>query len=194
MHSRQRSLKSRGERADKKVDKWQSAICSQEGRQMSVGPISAASLSQYVLASSNSTQLQQTLQTLQNSLALGDLTGAQSAFHSLQRLNQNLTTASGSSASNGSPLSTDLAALGSALTSGDLATAQSAFTTVKGDLKSATSSSQTLETSLASQSEKLVQGLLSSLNPSETSSSASDPTTALLDSVYGVSGGLNVTA
>jgi hypothetical protein len=145
------------------------------------------------LASSDSTQLQQTLQTLQNSLASGDLTGAQSAFQTLQQLNQNLTTASGSSASNGSPLSTDLAALGSALTSGDLATAQSAFTTVQGDLKSATSPLQTLETNLASQYENLVQGLLSSLNPSETSSSASDPTTSLLDSVYGISRGLNVT-
>jgi hypothetical protein len=160
---------------------------------MSVGPISAAGLSQYVLASSDSTQLQQTLQTLQNSLASGDLTGAQSDFQTLQQLNQNLTTASGSSASNGSPLSTDLAALGSALTSGDLATAQSAFTTVQGDLKSATSPLQTLETNLASQYENLVQGLLSSLNPSETSSSASDPTTSLLDSVYGISRGLNVT-
>lgn len=39
---------------------------------MTVGPISAASLSQYVLAPSGSTQLQQPLQTLPESLTSGD--------------------------------------------------------------------------------------------------------------------------
>ena len=42
---------------------------------MTTGSISAADLSQYILASSDSTQLQQALQTLQNSLVSADLNG-----------------------------------------------------------------------------------------------------------------------
>jgi hypothetical protein len=57
--------------------------------------ISAAGLSEYVLSTSNATQLQQALQTLQNSLASGNLTGAQSAFQTVQTLYQNSVTASG---------------------------------------------------------------------------------------------------
>lgn len=94
---------------------------------MTISSISAASLSQYVLSSSDSSPLQLALQTLQNSLASGDLNAARSAFQTLQQLNQSLVTASGSSASSSSQLSTDLTALGSALSSGDLSTAQSAF-------------------------------------------------------------------
>jgi hypothetical protein len=162
---------------------------------MSITSVSAAGLAQYVLTSSSSNQLQQTLQSLQDSLAAGDLSGARSAFQTLQQLNQNVTNANGSTPSNSSLLSADLTALGSALSSGDLSTAQSAFATVQSDLSSASSPSRTLEASLASQSEQLVQGLLSTLEPSSGSSSnVSDPTTSLLDSVYGIAGGLNVTA
>jgi hypothetical protein len=95
---------------------------------MAISSISAATLSQYVLSSSNSAQLQQALQALQDSLASGDLDGAQSAFQTVQKLNQNLATASASSLSSSSQLTTDLTTLGSALSSGDLSTAQSAFT------------------------------------------------------------------
>ena len=165
------------------------------GRKMSITPISAAGLGQSVLASSNSTQLQQILQNLQHSLTTGDLNGAQSAFQSLLQVNQGLATASGSSASSTSQLSSDLTALGSAISAGNLSTAQSAFTTVQGDLKNATSPSLTEEVISASLSEQLVQGLLSPLDTSATSlSSTSDPTTSLLNSVYGTSGGLNITA
>lgn len=159
---------------------------------MSVGPISAASLGQSVLASSNSSQLQQSLQTLQNSLALGDLNGAQSAFQTLQQLNQGLVTASGSNSSASSQLSSDLTTLGTALTAGDLATAQSAFTTVQNDLKGAASPSLAVETSAATEVEQLVAGVLGPLN-SAASSSTSDPT-SLLDSLYQSTGRLNVTA
>lgn len=158
---------------------------------MSITPISAVGLGQSVLASSNSTQLQQILQTLQQSLSAGNLNGAQSAFQTLLQLNQGLATASGSSSSSTSQLSSDLTALGSAISAGNLSTAQSAFTTVQGDLKSVTSPSLTEEVNSASLSEQLVQGLLSPLN-STSSFTTSDPTTSLLDSVYGTSGGLNV--
>ena len=157
---------------------------------MQVGAISAAGLSQYVLSSSNSTQLQQALQTLQSSLSSGDLNGAQAAFGTLQQLNQSLATASGNSLSSNSQLSTDLTALGSALTAGDLSTAQSAFATVQSDLKS--SPSQTNETNAAAQSVQLVHDLLSTLNSDGSSSNTSDSTASLLESVYGSSGGLNV--
>lgn|ERR1017187_5121174 len=161
---------------------------------MTIGSISAASLSQYVLSSSNSTQLQQALQALQNSLASGDLNGAQSAFLTVQKLNQSLATASGGSASNSSALSTDLTTLGSALSSGNLSTAQSAFATVLSDLKNSNSPSQTNETATASQSTQLVAELLSTLNVSSSSSNNPDATTSVLEQVYGNRTGLNVVA
>src|ERR1035438_10626146 len=98
---------------------------------MTVNPIAAASLSAGVLASSDSNQLQQALQILQNSLTSGNLNSAKSAFETVQTINQGLATASGSSLSSNSQLSTDLTALGSAIGSGNLATAQSLFATVK---------------------------------------------------------------
>jgi len=161
---------------------------------MAIGSISAASLGQYVLSSSNSTQLEQSLQALQNSLASGDLNGAQSAFQTLQKLNQGLATASGSSATNSSQLTTDLTALGSALSSGNLSTAQSAFATVLNDFKSGNSPSQTSETAAASQSTQLVAELLSTLNVNSSSSSNPDATTSVLEQVYGDRTGLNVVA
>jgi len=161
---------------------------------MTVGSISAAGLSQYVLASSDSNQLQQALQSLQDNLTSGDLYGAQSAFETVQTLNQSLATASGSSLSSNSQLSTDLTALGSALGSGNLTTAQSAFATVQSDLKNSTSPSLTNEINAASQSVQMVQELLSTLNVNSSSSGISDSTTSVLERVYGSSGGLNVLA
>jgi ribosomal protein S20 len=161
---------------------------------MGVGSISAASLSQYVLSSSNSTQLQQSLQALQNSLASGDLNGAQSAFQTVQQLNQGLETASGSSASSSSQLTTDLTALGSALSSGDLSTAKTAFATVQNDLENSNSPSLANETATASQSTQLVAELLSTLNVNSSSSSNTDATTSVLEQVYGSRTGVNVVA
>jgi len=161
---------------------------------MSITPISAAGLGQYVLQASNSTQLNQALQSLQSSLASGDLNGSQSAFQTLQTLYQNSATAGGSTLASSSQLSTDLTAINTALTAGDLSTAQSAFATLQSDLKTSPSPAQTNETNAASQSIQLVQQLLSTLN-SSSASSASNSTSALLESVYGSSGGgLNVLA
>jgi hypothetical protein len=163
------------------------------GGTMSVSPISAAGLSQYVLQASNSTQLKQALQALQNGLASGDLNGAQSAFQTLQTLFQNAATASGSSLSSSSQLSTDLTALGSALSSGDLSTAQSAFATLQSDLKSSPSPSLTNESNAASESVLLVNQLLSTLSPSA-STSTSNIANSVLESVYGSRKSLNVLA
>lgn len=160
---------------------------------MSTSAISAASLSQYVLSSSSATQMQQALQSLKNALTSGDLDGAKSAFQTVQKLNDGATAASGSAGSSSSQFSTDLAAVGSALTSGDLSTAQSAFATVQSDLNNAPTPSLTNEISAASQSVQLVQGLLSSLDAS-TTSSTSDMTSSVLEKVYGSRGGLNILA
>src|SRR5579862_5572435 len=152
---------------------------SAQGANMTVGSISAASLSQAVFSSGNSNQLNQILQTLQNSLAAADLNSAQSTFRALQNLLQNSASTTGATLSSDSQLSNDMASLGSALTSGDLSTAQSAFATVLNDLKTCSAPSISNEMTAASQSVQLVDGILSSLN-----SSSSDSTTNLLQSYY----------
>ena len=148
---------------------------------MSVGAISAAGLGQSVLLSSGASQVQQTLQTLQNSLAAGNLNSASSQFAILQNLFQSSATASGSSASTNTQLG-----------SGDLPAAQSAFATVQSDLKNSASPTQTNEISAASQSVQLVQQILGSLNTS--AASTTDNTSSLLGQVYGSKSGLNVIA
>ena len=152
---------------------------------MIVSSISAASLSQSVLVSSSTSQLQQALQTLKNSLDSGDLNSAQSAYKTVRNLNQSLEAASGISSSKDSQLSTDMTALDNALNSSDLTTAKSAFATVKKDLNSSASPSRTVESNVATQSEQLVQEMLSSLNSTSSSSNSSDSTTSVLERVYG---------
>jgi hypothetical protein len=146
---------------------------------MAIGALSAGGLSQYVLASSNLTQTQQAWQTLQQSLAAGNLSAAQTAFSNYQQLTKNLTNISGSSSAS-TQLTTDMTALGTALSSGDLATAQSAFATVQNDLKSTPSQAMANANAAMAQVEGWVNNLLDSAEPS--SSSTADPTTALLQS------------
>src|SRR5271170_3573355 len=109
---------------------------------MSVAALSTAGFSQYIAATSNVSASQQAFQSLQQSLASGNLTAAQSAFNTYNQLNQASTAAgatSSSSTSSTSQLAKDMAALGSAIGSGNLSTAQSAFATVQSDLKNAPS-------------------------------------------------------
>jgi hypothetical protein len=137
------------------------------------------------------------LHVLQESLASGDLTVANLALQTVQKLNQNSATAEDSLSSNSpSQLSTDLTALGSALSSGDLSTARFAFAAVHSDLNKVPSPSQTNEINAASQSVQLVHELLSSLNPSSppSSSGTSNGTTSVLEAVYGSKRSLNVLA
>jgi hypothetical protein len=84
-----------------------------------------------------------------------------------------------------------MVALGSALSTGDLSTSQSALATVLGDLKKSALPSQINEPTAARQSVPTIEELLSTLNAS-TSSSSSDLSHALLESVYGKQSGLNV--
>jgi hypothetical protein len=148
---------------------------------MSIGAISVGNLSQYVTSSSGLTQTQQAWQTLQQSLAAGNLTAAQSAFNSYQQLNQNLTNISGSSSST-AQLTTDMTALGTALSSGSLSTAQSAFATVQADMKSSPSQAMTNANAAMAQVEGWVNDLLDLSGTSSSSSSSSDPTSGLLQS------------
>ncbi len=158
---------------------------------MSVGAISAGSLAQDVLTSSNTTQAQQAWQKVQASLAAGDLTGAKSAFATFQQINQSLSAASGTTT--GTQLSTDMTALGSALNAGDLSSAQTAFATVQNDLKNAPSPSLTSALQAEAQAVQLVDGFLSSLGSSSLSS-ASNSANAALQSAYGSGSTLNVYA
>lgn len=158
---------------------------------MSTTPISAAGLSQDVLSSSVS-PLQVALQSLQSSLSTGNLTSAISAFQTLQTVLQDSATGSGLTLSSDSQLSNDLTSLGSALSSGNVSHAQSAFATVLGDLKTTAAPAQINEAAAASQSVQLVQELLGTIDATGTTTTATDSTTALLQSVYAAQSGLNV--
>jgi hypothetical protein len=152
---------------------------------MSVAALSTAGFSQYIAASSNVSASQQAWQTLQQSLAQGNLSAAQSAFAAYSQLNP-AQTSSSSSTSTPSQLSTDLAALGSALGSGNLSTAQSAFATVQNDMKSTPSQAVTNAESAVAQTVQWVEDLLSiSSGNSSSNSTPVDPTTSILDSAYG---------
>jgi hypothetical protein len=156
---------------------------------MAVPALSTASFSNYVAASSNLTASQRALQSLQQSLASGDLGSAQTAFNAYQSLNQSAASSS-SSSSTSSQLSTDLGTLGSAISSGNLASAQQAFTTVQNDLK-ASSPALVAAESAASQTIQWIDDLFS---PSSSADSATaDPTTSILDSAYGLNPSANTT-
>jgi hypothetical protein len=176
---------------------------------MSVAALSTAGFSQYIASSSNVGPSQQAWQSLQQSLAQGNLTQAQSAFNTYNQLNQNLASASGSSSSATTQMATDMKALGSAIGSGNLSTAQSAFATVQTDLASTPSQSMTNATAAVAQSVQWVEDLLNlsssstanqtittdpvasilnSVYEPNSTSTTTDPTTAILDSAYGTNG------
>jgi hypothetical protein len=158
---------------------------------MTVNSISADGLSQEVLTSSDSVE-QEALQSLQNSLALGDLTNAQSAFLNLQTILQDSATGNGTTADSNSQLTNDLTSLDNALQSGNLSNAQSAFTTLLSNLKGTASAAQINEATAASQSLQLVEDLLSTVDSTNPSQTSLDQTTSILEGVYG--SGLDVYA
>ena len=157
---------------------------------MSVAALSTAGFSQYISETSDVAASQQAFQSLQQSLASGNLTSAQKAFNTYNQLSKNAASASSSSsstASTGSQLSTDMAALGSAIGSGNLSTAQAAFATVQSDLKSSPPQAITNAESAVAQTVQWVDDLLSLSNSSNTSAAPFDPATALLNDAYGQS-------
>jgi hypothetical protein len=160
---------------------------------MTVAALSTAGFSQFIASSSNVAGSQQAWQSLEQSLAQGNLTAAASAFKAYSQLNPAQTT-SGSSSSASSQLSTDMAALGSAIGSGNLSTAQSAFATVESDLKSAPSQAVANAESAAAQTVQWMDDLLSLSDSSNSSSSTPvDPVTSMLDNAYGLNSSSSTT-
>jgi hypothetical protein len=160
---------------------------------MTVPALSSAGLSQYVSASSNVSASQQAFQSLQQSLAAGNLTAAKTAFDTYQQLNQNFTgttdaasTSSTTASAGSSQLTTDLASLGSAINDGNLKSAQSAFATVQGDLQSSPSQAMANAESAVAQTVQWVDDLLSLSTSNTESSTPEDPVTSILDSVFGL--------
>jgi hypothetical protein len=159
---------------------------------MSVAALSTAGFTQYIAASSNVSASQKAFQSLQQNLASGNLTAAQSAFTTYRNLNQSPTTASPSSISGSGPtgttsqFSTDMTALGSAIGSGNLSTAQSAFATLQSTLQSAPSQAITNAESAVAQTVQSVDDLLNLSSSSNYSAPPIDPTTSILDSAYGM--------
>ncbi len=154
---------------------------------MTVAALSTAGFSQYIAASSNVSGSQKAWQSLEQSLAQGNLSAAQSAFNTYSQLNPSPASSSGSSSAP-SQLSTDMAALGSAIGAGDLSSAQSAFATVESDLKTAPSQAVANAESAAAQTVQWMDDLLSlsDLSSSSSSTTTTNPVTAMLDSAYGL--------
>jgi hypothetical protein len=90
-------------------------------------------------------KIQQDFKQLASDLQSGDLSGAQSAYASIEQLLPANQSSSGSATgSNGSSaIQSDIASLGQALQSGDLSGAQSAFSQLQSDLQTAAQSAQT---------------------------------------------------
>jgi hypothetical protein len=163
---------------------------------MSVAALSSAGFTQYIDAASNVSASQQALQSLQQSLAAGNLTAAQIAFNAYQQLNQAVSNATGntSTSASGSQFTNDLNALGTAISSGNLSTAQSAFATFQSDLQASPAQSITNAVSAATQTVQWIDDLLNlTESNNDSSDTLTDPTTSILDSVYGLNTSSNST-
>src|ERR1700724_3424153 len=104
-------------------------------------------------------QIRQDFSQLAKALQSGDLSGAQSAFASLQQglqsqglITQTTATTPSTTNSGTDTISSDFNALGSALSSGNLTLAQSAFSQLQKDI-------QTAQQAAGSQGQSLTQGL-----------------------------------
>jgi hypothetical protein len=152
---------------------------------MSLVALSTTGFSQYLSASSGVSASQQDFQSLQQSLASGNLAAAQSAFNAYQQLNLPPTSTTGGS-STPTLFATNLASLGSAISSGNVAKAQSAFATLQTGLNASPSQSITNAETAVAQTVQWIDDLLSLSSQGSTSSAPYDPTTSILDSAYGL--------
>jgi ribosomal protein S20 len=114
---------------------------------MNVSSVSASpSPNPYTIDSTSGFKPQiQDFKALQSALQSGDLSGAQSAFASLQKAMQNKSQAAGANnpSSQNSQLGNDMQSLQSALQGGDLSAAQKAFASLQQDMKSASQAAGT---------------------------------------------------
>jgi hypothetical protein len=150
---------------------------------MAIAALSTAGFSQYVALTSNVGAAQQAWQSLEQNLAAGNLSGAQTAFNAYQQVNAN---SAAGNANSKAPLASDMTALGNALNSGSLSDAQQAFATVQNDLKSQPSNAVQNAESAVTQTVDDVDELLGFSDAYSASSTPTDPTTAILDSAYGL--------
>jgi len=125
---------------------------------MTVTALSSAGLSQYFSSSSNLAESQKAFQSLQSSLAAGNLNAARDAYKTYNQLNQ-LATVNGSSSS--AQLAADMSVLGSALIAGNLAKARVAFAAVQSDLKTTPSQAMENASAAAARTVQWVNELLS---------------------------------
>ncbi len=86
-------------------------------------------------------QAEKLFKQLASSLKSGNLSGAQQAYSSLQKLMQGGQSGSQTASAQNSSFQNDFAALGQALNSGNLSQAQGDFSKIQSDLQSASSSS-----------------------------------------------------
>jgi hypothetical protein len=150
---------------------------------MAIAALSTAGFSQYVALTSNVGASEQAWQSLAQSLANSNLAAAQTAFHTYQQLSQTQT-----SSTDNSQFSRDMAALGQAIGSGSITDAQQAFATVQSDLNGAPSPAVQNAENAVAQTVDLIDELLGfGSSTANTASASVDPTTAILDSAYGLS-------
>lgn len=150
---------------------------------MSIAALSNAGFTQFVAASSNVAASQQALQALQQSLASGNLSVAQTAFNTYQALTQNLANSNGSVSASNAQLAADLSVLGKAIASGDLVSSQTAFTAVQNDVKGVGSPAVAAAEAAAAQTVTEIEQLLSTFAPTSTPTST-DPLSQILDTAY----------
>jgi hypothetical protein len=153
---------------------------------MTVSALSTAGLSQFVLYSSNLNKAQKAWQSLEQSLAAGNLGAAQSAFTAYRQANQNLSAIGAAATPANTQLASDMTALGNALGSGHLADAQSAFATVQNDLKTTPSQTTPAASAAISQAVQMVDDLITLSSASSLSTASADPTVGILSGAYGV--------
>jgi len=123
---------------------------------------------------------------LQQSVASGNLTAAQSAFNTYNQLDRITASTDSAISSASTPLATDMKALGTAISSGNVTTTQAAFATVQDDLKNTPSQAMASAQAAVAQTVQWVDDLLSIGSSSTSSSSSPDPITAIYNSVYGL--------
>jgi hypothetical protein len=155
---------------------------------MSIAALSSAGFSEFVSASSNIAASQQALQALQQSLASGNLSAAQTAFNTYQALTQNLANSNGSVSASNAQLAADLTTLGKAIASGDLSSSQAAFAAVQNDVKGNASPSVAAAEAAAAHTVAEIEQLLNTFAPSS-APATTDPLTQILDTAYGSGAG-----
>ena len=138
---------------------------------MSVSDVSAVSSgissSSFQQMQANMKQMKAEFDQLQQSLASGDLTGAQAAYSSIQQLQGSNPPPGGAN----SKMQQDFAALGTALKSGDVAGAQKAFAQMQSDMKA---SRQAHRPQADDSSASSASTILSSANSASSNSSGVD--------------------